>query len=96
MTVSSPGERDARRAHPAGARGGTHLLGGRRPHPWPAGNPDIAGACARYKGLIGDPSTFASMTLDEPVDACLLPASTTAALRERYVPAARLGTTTDG
>jgi hypothetical protein len=47
-----------------------------------AGNTDIAGACARYRTLLDDDSTFASLTLEEVVDA--LPARRT--LLDRYVP----------
>jgi hypothetical protein len=43
--------------------------------------------CARYRELLADPSTFASMTLEELLAAKALPAKTTAALRERYLPA---------
>ncbi len=52
----------------------------------PAGNVDVAGLCARYRDLLADPSTFASMTLEELLDSDALPASTTAAVRARYVP----------
>ena len=51
-----------------------------------AGNPDIVDLCARYRDLLADPSTFTTMTIDELLDADVLPAPTTAALRERYVP----------
>ena len=52
----------------------------------PAGNPDFAKACARYRDLLADPSTFSSMTLEELVDGDVLPARTAAALRTRYLP----------
>ena len=52
----------------------------------PAGNADFAEACARYRDLLADQSTFSSMTLEELLDADVLPARTTAALRERYLP----------
>jgi hypothetical protein len=52
----------------------------------PAGNTDVAGACARYRALLGDRSTFASVTLEELLDAGALPAPTVAALRDRYLP----------
>ena len=52
----------------------------------PAGNPDIADACARYRDLLADQSTFSSVTLEELLDAEALPARTTAALRHRYLP----------
>jgi hypothetical protein len=51
----------------------------------PAGNSDVADACARYRDLLFDESTFASMTLEELLDANVLPATTTAAVRERYL-----------
>ena len=53
----------------------------------PSGNSDVAELCARYRELLADPSTFASMTLEELLDADVLRSSTTAALRERYLPA---------
>ena len=52
----------------------------------PAGNTDFAEACARYRALLADRSTFASVTLEELLDAGALPASTAAALRDRYLP----------
>jgi hypothetical protein len=52
----------------------------------PAGNTDYADACARYRALLADDSTFSSVTLEELLDADVLPAQTTAALRDRYLP----------
>jgi hypothetical protein len=52
----------------------------------PAGNSDVAEGCARYRDLLVDRSTFSSMTLEELLDANVLPAQTTAALRDRYLP----------
>jgi hypothetical protein len=52
---------------------------------YPAGNSDFEGACARYRTLLADDSTFASMTLEELLGAGALKRSTTAALRDRYV-----------
>jgi hypothetical protein len=52
----------------------------------PAGNTDFAYACTRYRDLLVDRSTFASMTIEELLDADALPARTTAALRDRYLP----------
>jgi hypothetical protein len=52
----------------------------------PAGNSDVADACARYRNLLVDRSTFSSMTIEELLDANVLPAQTTAALRDRYLP----------
>jgi hypothetical protein len=49
-----------------------------------AGNMDFAEACARYRALLVDESTFSSVTLEELLDAGALPASCVAALRERY------------
>src|SRR3954470_16452218 len=51
-----------------------------------AGNSDYAAACAQYRGLLADPSTFASATLEALLDSGLLPARR--ALAERYVPSA--------
>ena len=52
----------------------------------PAGNSDIAGGCARYRDLLVDQSTFSSVTLEELLDAKVLPGRTTTALRGRYLP----------
>jgi hypothetical protein len=52
----------------------------------PAGNTDYAEACARYRALLVDRSTFASATIEELLDAGALPAPTVAALRDRYLP----------
>jgi hypothetical protein len=52
----------------------------------PAGNSDLAEACARYRALLADQATFASVTLEELLDAGALPAPTVAALRDRYLP----------
>jgi PD-(D/E)XK nuclease superfamily len=53
----------------------------------PAGNSDIADACTRYRGFLADDSTFSCMTLEDLLDSGALPARTTRALRDRYVPA---------
>jgi hypothetical protein len=53
---------------------------------YPAGNVDVADLCARYEPILADHSTFAAMTLEELLDADVLPPTTTAALRERYLP----------
>jgi hypothetical protein len=53
----------------------------------PAGNSDYADACARYRDLLANGSTFSSVTLQALLDAEVLPTQTTAALRERYLPA---------
>jgi PD-(D/E)XK nuclease superfamily len=52
----------------------------------PCRNLDIADGCARYRDLLVDQSTFSSMTLEELLDAKVLPGRTTAALRSRYLP----------
>jgi hypothetical protein len=52
----------------------------------PARNSDFADACARYRELLVDQSTFSSVTIEELLDAKVLPARTTAALRERLLP----------
>jgi PD-(D/E)XK nuclease superfamily protein len=51
----------------------------------PAGNTDFADACSRYRALLVDQSTFISATVEELLDANVLPAQTTAALRDRYL-----------
>jgi hypothetical protein len=53
---------------------------------YPAGNTDYAEAYTRYRGLLVDRSTFSSMTIEELLDAGVLPPRTTAALRDRYIP----------
>ncbi|MDQ2912727.1 MAG: hypothetical protein M3T56_05665 [Chloroflexota bacterium] len=52
----------------------------------PAGNTDFAEACNRYRGLLRDESTFSSMTVEELLDADVLPARTATALSRRYIP----------
>jgi hypothetical protein len=52
----------------------------------PAGNTDLAETTARYRDLLVDHATFASLTLEQLLDAEALPPATTAALRERYLP----------
>jgi hypothetical protein len=52
----------------------------------PAGNTDFAAACARYRSLLVDDSTFSSITLEGLLDAGAMPAPTLAALRDRYIP----------
>ena len=52
----------------------------------PFGNVDFAEACARYAGLLVEHSTFSSVTLEELLDASVLPPRTAAALRARYLP----------
>ena len=55
---------------------------------YPAGNSDFADACARYRELLADESTFSSLTVEELLSSDVLPAEATAALRERYLAAA--------
>jgi hypothetical protein len=52
----------------------------------PAGNTDYADVCSRYRPLLVDQSSFASLTVEELLDADVLPTNTTTALRERYIP----------
>jgi hypothetical protein len=54
-----------------------------------AGNTDVADECRRYRALLADESTFGCTTIEELLDAGVLPAKTTAALRERYVATVR-------
>jgi hypothetical protein len=51
----------------------------------PAANSDFAEACARYRALLVDQSTFASAIVEELLDAGVLPTPTVAALRDRYI-----------
>jgi hypothetical protein len=51
----------------------------------PAGNSDVADAVSGYRDLLVDESTFSSVTIEELLDADVLPARTTAALRDRYL-----------
>jgi hypothetical protein len=50
----------------------------------PAENPDIAGLCASYRDLLADDSTFSSLSIEDLLDADVLPVRTAAALRRRY------------
>jgi hypothetical protein len=52
----------------------------------PGGNTDFADACGRYRALLADQSTFASMTVEELLDAEPLPRPVAAAVRDRYLP----------
>jgi hypothetical protein len=51
----------------------------------PAGNTDFAEACARYRALLADDSTFSSITLEELLDGGALPPPMVAAFRDRYI-----------
>jgi hypothetical protein len=53
---------------------------------YPSGNSDVADLCARYRDLLADRSTFASVTLEELLDGDALPRKTVTALRDRYIP----------
>jgi hypothetical protein len=74
--------------HPSG-----HWTWGRYVVVHPAGNADLADACARYRSLLADQATYASVTLEELLDARALPAPTVAALGDRYLPAEATDTT---
>ncbi|HSB86736.1 MAG TPA: hypothetical protein VLD86_10520 [Ilumatobacteraceae bacterium] len=52
----------------------------------PAGNSDFADACTQYRALLTDTSTFASTTIEALLAADVLPATTIAAFRDRYLP----------
>jgi hypothetical protein len=51
----------------------------------PAGNPAVVDACARYRELLVDRSTFATISLEELLAAGALAKQSTAALAERYL-----------
>jgi hypothetical protein len=51
----------------------------------PAANSDVADSVGRYRDLLVDESTFSSVTIEELLAADVLPARTTAALRDRYL-----------
>lgn len=51
-----------------------------------ADNSDFAEACDRYRALLVDQSTFSSVTVEELLDANVLPARTATALRKRHLP----------
>jgi hypothetical protein len=68
--------------HPSGA-----WSWGRYLFVYPSGNVDMADADARYRDLLADESTFASMTLEDMIAANVLPTASASALRERYLPA---------
>jgi hypothetical protein len=52
----------------------------------PAGNTDFDESCDRYRSLLAEQSTFSSRTIEQLLDTGVLPAKSTAALRERYIP----------
>jgi hypothetical protein len=51
----------------------------------PAGNTDFAEACAAYRALLVDQSTFSSVTIEELLDTRVTPRRTVAAFRDRYI-----------
>jgi hypothetical protein len=53
----------------------------------PAGNTDAADAVARYRDFLKGDATYATMTFEALLATRALPAATTRALRERYLPA---------
>jgi hypothetical protein len=53
---------------------------------YPAGNTDFADVCSRYQALLVDQSTFASATIEDLLGANVVPAHTSRALRDRYLP----------
>jgi PD-(D/E)XK nuclease superfamily protein len=52
----------------------------------PSGNTDFVDACALYRGLLVDQSTFSSVTIEELLATKVVPAQTATALRDRYLP----------
>lgn len=52
----------------------------------PAGNVSVSDACARYRNLLADDSTFGVLTVEDVLDADALPAPLDAKLRARYIP----------
>jgi hypothetical protein len=53
----------------------------------PAGNTDIADAVARYRDVLTDDASYATMTVEALLATRAVPAATTRALRDRYLPA---------
>ena len=52
----------------------------------PAGNCDVVDACARYRAVLADDATFATMTLEQLLDSGTLAGPTVTALSDRYLP----------
>jgi hypothetical protein len=52
---------------------------------YPARNSDVADGCNRYADLLTDPSTFASITIEELLENAALPPKVATVLRDRYV-----------
>ncbi len=55
----------------------------------PAGNCDAVDACARYRAMLADEGTFATMTLEQLLDSGTLAGPTVRALRDRYMSGSR-------
>ncbi len=67
--------------HPSGAwRWGRYVV------VHPTGNVDFADTCTAYRSLLDDPSTFASMTVEDLLGGGVLPSATVTAFRDRYLP----------
>ena len=52
----------------------------------PSGNTNWADVCSRYHALLGDDSSFASVTIEELLSTDVLPAATRTGFRDRYLP----------
>ena len=50
-----------------------------------AENADVVDACARYRALLANDTTFATMTLEQLLDSRALARPTVTALRDRYL-----------
>jgi hypothetical protein len=50
-----------------------------------SGNPDVVGACERYRAALASDSTFSVLSLEQLLSAGALPAQTASALSDRYV-----------
>ena len=50
----------------------------------PSANIDLADACARYRGVLADDSTYAALTAEALLESGALPASTVSVVRDRY------------
>lgn len=52
----------------------------------PASNPDVVDMCSRYRALLTDETTFATMTLGGLLDSGVLAPDAVSVVRERYLP----------
>jgi hypothetical protein len=52
----------------------------------PADSASVVDGCHRYRDLLADESTFATLTVEELLDSAVLAPKTLSALRARYVP----------